>query len=151
MRTLRLVTLVTLGTLLMVGSARASEKAKTGIPSPSKSNAPQSPPAAPTHDVKKPEGSKAGPAPVAATTVSAQPPREETLEEIVARVRRRLAQETSPVKRTSAAPAPAKPSDRVTLVWRPYVVWPDELTSAPSEPARTPSERVTLEWNRGEQ
>ena len=170
MRTLRLVTFVAVGMFLSVAIMRASEKAKASTPSPSKAAAAQSPGASAAttgggkaspdartsrdakapHDVKRSEGqAKTGTATSPGAAAHAQTPREETLEEIVARVRRRLAMESAPAKRTapSAAAVPVKTSERVTLVWRPYVVWPEELTGGPSAPASPQSERVTLDWD----
>lgn len=87
---------------------------------------------------------KPGTVTVAATTDA---PKEESLEEIVARVKRRLAMERTP-KRVASAPAAARtePAPRVSLVWRPYVVWPDELTGTSVEPAPSDNDRVTLQW-----
>jgi hypothetical protein len=86
-----------------------------------------------------------------AATASA--PKEETLEEIVARVKRRLAIEPTPKRNVSApvATSAAAPS-RVTLVWRPYVVWPDELTAAKPEASQPDADRdrVTLKWESDE-
>jgi hypothetical protein len=65
----------------------------------------------------------------------------ETLEEIVARVRRRLAEEQAAARRP-ASPRP-QPPPRVTLVWRPSVVWPSELTAPAGEHH---SDRTTLTW-----
>jgi hypothetical protein len=80
-------------------------------------------------------------------------PKQETLEEIVARVRRRLALERAPKRSASAPSMPhAAAPTRVTLVWRPYIVWPEELTAAPADPAKSSSnDRVTLKWESDEQ
>ena len=66
-------------------------------------------------------------------TAPAPAPRQETLEEIVTRVQRRLAMETPrrPVVKSVTTPRPAV-SPHVTLVWRPAVVWPAELATPPS-------------------
>jgi len=170
MRSELLLTLVTVAIVVVGGNARASEPATAATKSPAKAatTQPATASAAATSKTAKSEDtprkagsvsassqeqpaagapSKPGPTPVAKTTTAdAQAPREETLEEIVARVRRRLAQEQSPRKHESA-PAPAKASDRVTLVWRPYVVWPEELTGGRPETTASDSERVTLKWN----
>ena len=92
-------------------------------------------------------------APVAAVpqAVAAAPPAPtttgETLEEIVARVRRRLGTEVArPARRVAAAPAPALP-ERVTLVWRPAIVWPTELAPRAPEVSASDAGRVTLAWD----
>lgn len=92
---------------------------------------------------------KQGTVTVAATTSA---PKEETLEEIVARVKRRLAMESAPKRKVSAPAAPsATPAPRVTLVWRPYVVWPDELTASGTAENQPDADRVTLQWESDEQ
>lgn len=72
----------------------------------------------------------------------------ETLEEIAARVRRRLAAEQArPVRREPAptpAPTPEPRYERVTLVWRPSLVWPSTLTG--DAPVAADDARVTLSW-----
>jgi hypothetical protein len=83
---------------------------------------------------------------VAATTSA---PKQETIEEIVARVKRRLATERTPTRKASPPAAKsATPEPRVTLVWRPYVVWPDELTAPTTDksPRDADRDRVTLQW-----
>jgi hypothetical protein len=78
----------------------------------------------------------------AAPGAKPSPPAEaETLEEIVARVRRRLAEEQATTRRP-ASPRP-QPPPRVTLVWRPSVVWPSELTAPAGE---GDTDRTTLTW-----
>jgi|SRR5688572_27476163 len=170
MRSLLILTLVTVAIVSAGENARASAPATAATQSPVKAAATQpatASAAAPTETSKsegtpkkagsvlapsqqRPAGgasSQPGPTPVAKTTTAdAQAPREETLEEIVARVRRRLAQERSP-RKNGPAPAPVKASDRVMLVWRPYVVWPEELTGGRPEATSSDSERVTLKWN----
>jgi len=91
---------------------------------------------APAHETGKASPKPAPPtsppnAPPAApaTAATAPPPaRQETLDEIVARVRRRLATETPRHAPRPVAPRPPV-VERVKLVWRPAVVWPSELVS----------------------
>jgi hypothetical protein len=93
---------------------------------------------------------KQGTVAVAAPTSA---PNGETLEEIVARVKRRLAMESPPKRKVSApAAASATPAPRVTLVWRPYVMWPDELTAPKTEASQPDADRdrVTLTWESDE-
>ena len=86
--------------------------------------------------------------PPKAQTPKATTARPETIEEIVARVQRRLAMETArPAPATTAArPTPPAPGARVTLVWRPSIVWPDELLDAGRD-ADALTDRVTLSWD----
>ena len=100
-----------------------TQKAASSKPPPAPAPAPP-PPAAPTS---------------AGTTTG------ETLEEIVARVRRRLASDVprSPVRRAPVAPAQ---SARVTLVWRATVVWPVELVPPTPDVSANDASRVTLDW-----
>jgi carbonic anhydrase len=123
----------TVAIVIVGGCARASEPATAATKSPVKAAATYraTASAAATSETAKSEGtakkagsvsvpsqerpaarasSKPGPTPVAKTTTAHAPVlREETLEEIVARVRRRLAQEQSP-RKSGSAPAPAKAS-----------------------------------------
>lgn len=81
-------------------------------------------------------------APAAAPGSGATPsPQAETLEEIVARVRHRLAEEQAAARRP-ASPRPQSPP-RVTLVWRPSIVWPSELAPPAGE---DDTGRTTLTW-----
>jgi hypothetical protein len=83
-----------------------------------------------------------------APAAKATTPRPETIEEIVARVQRRLAMETArPAPKAAATPAPPAPGPRVTLVWRPSIVWPPELLATGSESDAAVTDRVTLSWD----
>jgi hypothetical protein len=94
----------------------------------------------PTPDTPRPDTSKSPPS-------TSQPHKAETLEEIVARVQRRLATETArPVRHAAAAPTPQASSGRVTLVWRPAIVWPPELLHAPSDSTAS-TDRLTPSWD----
>jgi hypothetical protein len=96
----------------------ASESAKASV----KAAPPQSPAKAPS---AAPAANAAGPQ-----------AHQETLEEIVARVRRRLATEVPHHAPRAIAPRPAV-AERVKLVWRPAVVWPAELIDG--DPAAAPA------------
>jgi hypothetical protein len=78
------------------------------------------------------------------------PPRE-SLEEVAARIKRRLEEEqrASPVRKAPAAPVRAAAPARVTLVWRPTVIWPSWIIDGtpPPEPAAA-ADRVRLDWER---
>jgi hypothetical protein len=116
--------------LIMTAAVGAQERPK-GAPVPAKPAATAPSPA----QVRTPA---AAPAP--------QPPRAETLEEIVERVKLRLKQQELAV-RLPKPPAPPPPPPRVKLVWRPSVVWPTELTPEPaSMPPAPERKRVTLSW-----
>ena len=84
-----------------------------------------------------------------AQAAKATAPRPETIEEIVARVQRRLAMETArPARKAAAAtPAPPAPGPRVTLIWRPSIVWPPELLATGSDSDGAVTDRVTLSWD----
>ena len=152
MRSSLVVAVVTVGMVFIAGHGRASEPAKTSTKPRSNAPATQtaSAPAAATKDTRKETPPKSGPASVVATPADVQTPPQETLEETVARIQKRLAAERRLKKRVSApppAPARAETSERVTLVWRPYVVWPDDLTVARPEAASSDADRVTLKWD----
>lgn len=72
----------------------------------------------------------------------------ESLEELVARVKKRIAEQQTVSSRrgTSAAPARGEDPGAVHLEWRPGVTWPTDLT--PPVPAESPGSdgRVSLEW-----
>ena len=108
------------------------------------------PVAATKADAQKADPAK-GPAATPAT-VTAQAPKSttskpETIEEIVARVQRRLAMETArPARKTAATPARPAPGARVTLIWRPSIVWPPELLDARNDADAAVTDRVTLSW-----
>jgi hypothetical protein len=85
----------------------------------------------------QPSSKPSTPASAAATGPAAKG-HQETIEEIVARVQRRLALETPRAPRRQAAAVPQsqpQPTERVTLVWRPAVVWPAELVGPGVVPA----------------
>lgn len=99
-------------------------------------------------------------APPTPAAVAAKPSeQEETLDEIVERVKRRLAQQKVRRPPAVASPRPADaPTAHLRLVWRTSVMWPEDLTAvAPAPPAATdlapdaphvPSqERITLSWD----
>jgi hypothetical protein len=118
---------------LLIGAVPVASTAQTGSAPPAPAAVPA---AAPVPG--------AVPAPARTSVASApEDPPAETLEEIVARLKRRLAQDepARPV-RTPRRPAAAPP--RVTLVWRPAVVWPAELAG---DATRGTSRRVTLSWD----
>jgi hypothetical protein len=85
-------------------------------------------------------------APAAAPTTNASDavPKKETVEEIVARIQKRLAGERSTSVRRVAA-APQAPPPRVSLTWRHYVTWPSELVGEPGQSGDAPG-RVALAW-----
>ena len=117
-----------------------AKPAKAGPPSPSPGPAPTAIPApGPARD---PGAAAVGQPARGETTVATEPV--ETLEEIVARVRKRLAIETAarPQRSTRAAQPQAAPA-RVKLVWRPTVTWPPELRG---QATGAPSERVDVTW-----
>jgi hypothetical protein len=90
----------------------------------------------------------AKPVPAKGQAPKATAARPETIEEIVARVQRRLAMETArPARKAASTPAPAAPGPRVTLVWRPSIVWPPELLAAGSDSDPAVTDRVTLSWD----
>jgi hypothetical protein len=74
--------------------------------------------------------------------VPAQP---ETLDEIVARVRKRLAMEAP------RGPKPVTPRppvvERVRLEWRPSVVWPADLGGEALPAPAADQNRVSLSWD----
>ena len=175
MRALILAAVCAGGVVAMAASARASDPAKAGAssstpstPSSAKSSSAGGTKAASSETkaatkAASSETKAAAKTAASATTVTAQSAagkangnaavkaaddgKPETLEEIVARVRRRLAMERAPKRNAPAAVAPRSEAPaRVTLVWRPYVVWPDELTGGTQAVVEQDSERVTLEW-----
>lgn len=77
--------------------------------------------------------------------VPATPTQGETLEAIVARVRKRLAMEAP----RGTKPAPPRPPvvRRVTLEWRPSVVWPADLGGEAPPAAAADPNRVSLSWD----
>jgi hypothetical protein len=114
MMRLRLPLIVTLAAC--IAPAVAASQRTTAAPVPARNTNPTTPPARPS----------------AETASSPATPRPETLEEIVARVQRRLAMETP---RGGRPVAPRPPViERVKLVWRPAVVWPSELAGLQQAP-----------------
>jgi hypothetical protein len=124
----------------------AQHKPPAAKPSATPAEAAAKPSPAPTHQ------STADAKPTAASRPSAPPPaqsepKQETLDEIVARVQRRLAtnpprtQRPPPSSPASAPPAPPAPvaTRRITLVWRPTIVWPADLIATSPAPV-TPGE-----------
>ena len=155
MRASSLLATFVIGVVCTAANAHASEPAPKTTPGAT-AKPPAAPPAktASSGKEKKPGEPAAPGAPRQGTVPVAAPadaPKQESLEEIVARVRRRLAMDRAP-KRSASAPAPAPAAraeapPRVSLVWRPYVVWPDELTSGNADAAPSPdTDRVMLKW-----
>jgi hypothetical protein len=163
MRTRILAALCVTGIVAIAAAARASGQTKAGASSKTVAPAKVSAPASSTSGASGTRTSPAGAttlktqsaasdakqpatnAAASAAATGADSGKQETLEEIVARVRRRLEMERAPKRNVRATPR-NEPTPRVTLVWRPYVVWPDELTDD-TQAAAADQERVTLQWH----
>ena len=139
--TIAVVLAVTLAGATLIASERSgsSTAAKENESRPKGTATAAVPAAASAGVATKKDGGTVKQAPVAAPRTAAPPPaaapRQETLEEIVARVKMRLAME-APQKRPPAATRPPK-VERVKLVWRPSIVWPADLAGAEA-PAAAP-------------
>jgi hypothetical protein len=122
--------------VLATGAIAAAQQPKP----PDVSVTPRSAPAAAAKDAQTKQT-----APVTSTPAAKEPARQETIEEIVERVTRRLQQKTTRPSRPAVNTAPAPESEpRVKLVWRPSVMWPSELVGEP-RPA-TSQDRVNVTW-----
>ena len=71
----------------------------------------------------------------------------ESLEALVERVRRRIAEQQGRPARTAARSAASNRTEpsRVKLEWRPGVVWPTELLEPPAQ-STAPDGRVNVNW-----
>lgn len=129
-------------------SANQTEKPAPGASLADKPSASAGQPAVAAAPGKSTEAAASSPAPAVPAPAGSSPQGQETLEQIVARVQRRLAEHQASARGPRQRPPadkPAPPSPRVKLVWRPSVVWPSEIR--PATPASSPAGRVKLSWD----
>jgi hypothetical protein len=125
---------------LIAVRAHAQEHPAAASPAPART---ATAPAAAT-----PAKEKAEQKPVAAATRKAPKTASgESLEALVERVRRRIAEQQTRPARTAARSAASNGTEpsRVKLEWRPGVVWPTELLEPPAQ-AVAPEGRVNVNW-----
>jgi hypothetical protein len=81
------------------------------------------------------------------TSATAPPAQQETIEQIVARVQKRLATEVPRGPKPVAARSQPPVTPRVTLEWRPSVVWPAEIGGEAPPAVGADPNRVSLSWH----
>jgi hypothetical protein len=141
MRRISIAVAIVFALMIAGGPIRASEPAASSSAPAKKtpSKAAPSSAAAPSSDAATATKKNASATPT--------PAQQETIEQIVARVQKRLATEVPRGPKPVAARPQPPVTPRVTLAWRPSVVWPAEIGGeAPPVVAADPN-RVSLSWD----